>query len=131
MRILFVHNGAQPRFRQLAARFARDPANEVVLAGRRATAAPPGVRTVQFSTTRPGGEHCHRYLRGVERAVLVGQGVTRLGADLHLAGFRPDVVYGEGGSGVCLYLREAFAAARLVVAFGAYLRPGPWPDASG
>lgn len=131
MRILLVHSGYQPRFRQLAAWFAGDPGNEVILASRRATAAPKGVRAVQFSTTRPGGEHCHRYLRDVEQAVLVGQAVTRLAAGLHLAGFRPDVVYGEGGSGVCAYLREVFTATRLVVAFGRYLRPEPWPASVG
>lgn len=121
MRVLFLHVGAPRRSRDLAVALAA-ARHQVVFATHGPAEPLPRVQHVRWSASRPGGEHCHRYLRDLEQAVLAGQGVVRLAHELAARGFRPDLVYGEGGSGVTLYVKETFPEAKLVCSFARFHR---------
>ena len=74
MRVLFVHQNFPAQFRDLAPALAARAGHEVVFLTQAQEGELRGVRRTPFGTRRPTGASGHRYLRDLERSMLVGQG---------------------------------------------------------
>ncbi|MBL8837924.1 MAG: glycosyltransferase family 4 protein [Alphaproteobacteria bacterium] len=119
MNVLFVHRNFPGQFPHLAPALAARPGNRVVALGEAGVAdpkrCPPGVKLARYRVAAPGkGADIHRFLRGTDAAVRRGEAVARAGAALRKRGFVPDVVVAHTGWGEGLFLRDAFAAARIL-----------------
>ena len=82
MNILFLHQNFPAQFRFLANALGRQPENKVAFLTAATRGEIPGVRKMGFKPTREPNPDTHRYLRGLERAVLEGQAAYRAGAAL-------------------------------------------------
>ncbi len=93
MKILFIHPNMPGQYKHLCRSFANDPANTVVFITKPKPIDIPGVHKVEYKIPREPAAATHRYLTGVERAVLTGQEVWRSCRKLkEEEGFIPDVV---------------------------------------
>lgn len=122
MRILFLHSNFPAQFRHLATALAQDPNHQVVFGTMRPEGSIPGVRKALYREPRPVSLRTHRYVRDLERAVLQGQSVYRLGQALKKHGFVPDVVYGHSGWGPTLFTKDIFPKAKLYCYFEWFYR---------
>ncbi|MBK6850115.1 MAG: glycosyltransferase family 4 protein [Burkholderiales bacterium] len=118
MKLLFLHQNFPGQFRHLVTALAQDPANEVVALGQRKPAetglVAPRLEYIRYQPKRTPSASTHRYLVGLESAVLAGQAVVEVLARLKQRGFAPDVVVAHPGWGESLYVREIFPAAKVV-----------------
>ncbi len=116
MRILFLHPNFPAQFRHLAQALAANPDHQVWLGTQpnRPGGEIPGVQTVLFAPSRPPSAQTHHYVQGLEAAVLQGQAVYRMADQLQQQGFVPDLVYGEAGSGVNLFIKDIFPDAKVL-----------------
>jgi glycosyltransferase involved in cell wall biosynthesis len=118
MKLLLIHQNFPGQFRHLAQALARDPAHEVVAIGQRDAATlgldAPRLRYIRYQPKRTPAPTTHRYLLGMEAAVLAGQAVVDQLGTLRRSGFVPDVVVAHPGWGESLYVREVFPHARVV-----------------
>lgn len=113
MRFLFLHQNFPGQFRHLAAHLAHDPRHTVVSVGQDNAAALRDVPLTRYKPRRSPAQSTHRYLQGIEGAVLAGQAVAeRLGA-LKRKGFVPDVIIAHPGWGEALYVKDIFPTAKL------------------
>ncbi|MFM2121088.1 MAG: hypothetical protein RL722_2556 [Pseudomonadota bacterium] len=118
MKLLFLHQNFPGQFRHIVQALARDPAHQVVALGQRDPATlgldAPRLRYLRYQPKRTPGPQTHRYLQGLEGAVLAGQAVVEALAQLRRGGFLPDVVVAHPGWGESLYVREVFPQAKVV-----------------
>lgn len=118
MKLLFLHQNFPGQFRHVVEALASDPANEVVAIGQRKPAeialAAPRLQYVRYQPKRTPSASTHRYLVGLEGAVLAGQAVVEVLARLKQRGFSPDVIVAHPGWGEALYVREVFPDAKVV-----------------
>jgi glycosyltransferase involved in cell wall biosynthesis len=120
MRVLFLHRNFPAQYRHVAAALAADAANEVVFGTRDSEGEIQGVRKVLFKPTRAVRPETHPYLRTTEEAVLDGQAVFRVCAELREQGFVPDLVCAHSGWGPGLYAKDVFPTSKLLVYFEWY-----------
>jgi glycosyltransferase involved in cell wall biosynthesis len=120
MRVLFLHRNFPAQYRHVAAALAADTANQVVFGTRDSDGEIPGVTKVLFKPTRGVRPETHPYLRPTEEAVLDGQAVFRVCAQLREQGFVPDLVCAHSGWGPGLYAKDVFPKAKLLVYFEWY-----------
>jgi len=112
MRVLFLHPNIPGQFKHLCRAFARNPENTVVFVTRRQDVDIPGIHRVSYELEREPSPTCHRYLIGMERAVLQGQEVWRVCRKLkEVEGFIPDVIVGHPGWGDMLYMKDIYPNA--------------------
>jgi glycosyltransferase involved in cell wall biosynthesis len=112
-RYLFLHQNFPGQFRHLALRLAQLPGHQVVSIGQPQSVALPGVQHLQYQPQRQPGQATHRYLLGMEAAVLAGQASASLMLDLRRQGFQPDAVIAHPGWGESLYTRDIFPQAKI------------------
>src|SRR5262245_50587956 len=120
MRVLFLHRNFPAQYRHVAAAMATDKSNEVVFGTRDGGDTIPGVRKVLFKPARAVAATTHPYLRPTEEAVLDGQAVFRVCAQLREKGFEPDLVCAHSGWGPGLYAKDVFPKSKLLVYFEWY-----------
>ena len=120
MRVLFLHNNFPAQYKHVAAALAADPANEVVAGSLDNKKNLPGVTKHIYKPQREPSKSIHHYLRSTEAAVLDGQGVLRMCAELRKNGFIPDLVCGHSGWGTTIYIKDVFPEARLLTYFEWY-----------
>jgi glycosyltransferase involved in cell wall biosynthesis len=113
MRILFLHPSFPAQFRYRSPSLAAE-GHEVVFITARHQGQLPGVRKVLYHPSRQVSTKTHHYVRSLETAVLHGQSVFRAAQKLQKEGFIPDVIYGHGGSGGMLFMKDLFPNAELV-----------------
>jgi glycosyltransferase involved in cell wall biosynthesis len=118
MKLLFLHQNFPGQFRHLVAALAHEGGHELVALGQRDPAQlgleAPGLQYIRYQPKRVPAPSTHRYLQGLEGAVLAGQAVVEQLARLRQRGFVPDVVIAHPGWGESLYVREVFAQAKVV-----------------
>ncbi|HMO47623.1 MAG TPA: glycosyltransferase [Rubrivivax sp.] len=126
MKLLFVHQNFPGQFKHLAAAFAALDDVQVVAIGEQANLAglppPPRIERLAYSVARAPTQGVHPYLRNVEAAVLRGQAVARKALELRQRGFVPDLICVHAAWGEGLYLRDIFAASRILAYFEYYYR---------
>lgn len=120
MRVLFLHNNFPAQYKYVAAALAADPANKVVAGSLDNKKNLPGVTKYIYKPAREPSKSTHHYLRSTEAAVLDGQAVLRICAQLRKEGFVPDVVCGHSGWGTTIYVKDVFPEARLLTYFEWY-----------
>lgn len=120
MRILFLHNNFPAQFKHVAAELAKDPDNRVVFGTTVNEGEIPGVTRQLYRPERQIDTKSHHYLRPLERAVITGEAVWRLGEQLRQDGFVPDVVYGHSGWGPPTFIKDVFPGAKLLCYFEWY-----------
>ncbi|GLR13423.1 glycosyl transferase family 1 [Chitinimonas prasina] len=114
MRVLFLHQNFPGQFRHLARAVAADPANQVIALGQQKAPGMPGVRMLRYQPKRQAHPSTHRYLHGMENAVLAGQAVAEVLARLKQQGFSPDVIIAHPGWGEALYVKDIYPQARVI-----------------
>ncbi|WAJ27466.1 glycosyltransferase family 4 protein [Antarcticirhabdus aurantiaca] len=114
MKVLFVHNNFPAQFRHVAARLARDPANEVRAIGADTARAPRGVQLSRYAFRPAASAETHPFARRFDlecrRAEQALYAASMLGAE----GFRPDAILAHGGWGEALPLRSVWPDARIL-----------------
>lgn len=110
---LFIHQNFPGQFRHIAARLAQLPGNRVVSIGQPQSVAIKGVSHITYKPKRLPAKSTHRYLIGMESAVLAGQAVAEVLLGLKQKGFTPDVVVAHPGWGEGLYLQDIFPDAKI------------------
>ncbi|MFM2060038.1 MAG: hypothetical protein RLY71_4423, partial [Pseudomonadota bacterium] len=96
---LFIHQNFPGQFRHIASRLAQLPGNRVVSIGQPQSAALKGVGHVSYKPKRLPAKSTHRYLLGMEGAVLAGQAIAEVMLGLKSNGFAPDAVIAHPGWG--------------------------------
>jgi glycosyltransferase involved in cell wall biosynthesis len=125
MDILFIHKNFPAQFRVLSQVLASDPAHRVVFLTNRddPEAYPvPGVEPHRFELHRAVNPATHHYLHSMEEGVLTGQAVLREALRLRESGFLPRLIIFHAGTGVGLYVSQAFPEAKTVGYFEWYFR---------
>ena len=121
-KILFIHPNFPAQFRHLATVLGRDPQYEVVYATKRQEGQITGVQKVIYQPSREAKPETHHYVRNLENAVLQGQALYRIAADLKKQGFYPDIVYGHSGWGPTLFIKDVFPRATFLCYFEWFYR---------
>lgn len=117
MDLLFVHQNFPGQFRHLALALAAEGPHRVVAMGQEKAPGLPGTRgltMLRYAPKREPTPQTHAYLRGTERAVIVGQSAARAMLDLKRKGFSPRVIVSHPGWGETLYARDVFPDARVI-----------------
>lgn len=122
MRYLFLHTNFPAQWRHIAAALALQPENEVVFATTNPRGSIPGVKKVLFKAHREVRKETHHYVRGLEYAVLNGQGVYRALAPLKAQGFQPDVIGAHSGWGTGQFVKDLFPDAGFLGYFEWYYK---------
>jgi len=111
--ILFVHTNFPAQFGAMGARL-RAGGWRVAFATERAGARSDIFEVLPFRRHREPSKQTHRYLIGMERAVITGQGAARAFYDARARGFRPDVIIAHAGWGAGLFARDVWPGAAYV-----------------
>ena len=122
MRVLFVHRRFPAQYGRLVRALAADAANQVVFVASEGPVDVGWITVRRYRRRRAPAPATHHYLKPFEEAVLDGQAVYRVCAELRREGFVPDVIAAHCGWGVMLYLKEAFPEASLLGYFEWYYR---------
>lgn len=121
MKILFVHPNMPGQYRNLCRLAAKDKNNTVVFLTKPTKIQIPGVHKLEYDPERNASASTHRYIVGLEKAVLQGQECWRACKKLEQEeGFRPDVIVGHPGWGDCLYLKDLWPDVPLLSYFEFY-----------
>lgn len=121
MRVLFIHKNFPAQFGALGAWLSGQDC-EVLFATERADLKNPGVDWVNFKPKRKPTQGIHRYVGGLENAVITGQGFARTAVALRQRGYRPDVVVAHSGWGVGLFAKDVWPETRYVPYFEWFYR---------
>ena len=123
MDILFMHPNMPGQYKHLCRAFAAKPENRVVFCTKAKNMEIAGVYKLLYQANREPYAQSHRYLHGVERAVLQGQEVWRACKKLrNEEGFYPEVICAHPGWGDALYIKDLFPRAKLLSFFEFYYR---------
>lgn len=123
MKLLFVHPNMPGQYRNLCRVAAEDEANTVVFLTKPTQVTIPGVHKAEYLPQRGATAMTHRYLTGLENAVLQGQEVWRACRQLEREeGFRPDIVIAHPGWGDALFLKDLWPDVPLLSFFEFYYR---------
>jgi glycosyltransferase involved in cell wall biosynthesis len=119
MQILFVHQNFPGQYRHVAKALAADPQHRVLAIGETQNLQRQGVlhqaiQRIGYTLTGQRVTTEHPWLKDVEAAVLRGQIVARIAAELRSKGFVPDVIAGHPGWGETLFLRDVYPRARIL-----------------
>lgn len=121
MKILFVHPNMPGQYRNLCLKAAQDKNNTVVFLTKQTQINMPGVHKLEYIPARNASPSTHRYIVGLEKAVLQGQEAWRACKKLEREeGFKPDVIVGHPGWGDCLYLKDLWPDVPLLSLFEFY-----------
>lgn len=121
MKILFIHPNMPGQYKHLCRAFADNPKNTVVFITKPRNLEIPNVHKVEYKMQREPSAATHRYLTGVERAVLTGQEVWRMCHALrHKEGFVPDVICAHPGWGDALFVKDIYPESKLLSFFEFY-----------
>jgi glycosyltransferase involved in cell wall biosynthesis len=121
MKILFVHPNMPGQYRNLCRIAAADKNNTVVFLTKPTKVEVPGVHKLEYVPARNASHMTHRYILGLEKAVLQGQEAWRACKKLQdEEGFKPDVIVGHPGWGDCLYLKDLWPDVPMLSYFEFY-----------
>ena len=121
MRVLFLHNNFPAQFGILA-HYMRSRGHDVTYGTAWEGTPPDWLRMVRYRPHREVAGTQHHYLAFVERAVLNGQAMARVGMKMKAGGYAPDLVVAHSGWGPGLYVRDVWPEARYVGYFEWYYR---------
>ena len=121
MRVLFLHNNFPAQFGILA-HYMRHRGHDVTYGTAWEGTPPDWLRMVRYRPHREVGKDQHPYLAFVERAVLNGQAMARVGFKMKADGYSPDLVVAHSGWGPGLYVRDVWPEASYVGYFEWYYR---------
>ena len=121
MRVLFLHNNFPAQFGILA-HYMRGQGHDVTYGTSWEGTPPDWLRMVRYRPHREIGKTQHHYLAFVERAVLNGQALARVGLKMKAGGYSPDLVVAHSGWGPGLYVRDVWPEASYVGYFEWYYR---------
>ncbi|MFM2066191.1 MAG: hypothetical protein RLZZ584_1100, partial [Pseudomonadota bacterium] len=80
MKLLFIHQNFPGQFRHIVTALAADREHQIVALGQREPATlgldAPGLQYIHYQPKRQPAPSTHRYLQGLEGAVLAGQAVV-------------------------------------------------------
>ncbi|GGD99096.1 glycosyl transferase [Aureimonas endophytica] len=113
MKYLFVHNNFPAQFRHVAARLARDPANEVRAIGAENARPLKGVVLHRYALAPASVAHTHPFARRFDLECRRAEQALYVATMLAETGFTPDVVVAHSGWGETLPLRAVFPQARI------------------
>lgn len=113
MRILFIHQNFPGQFRHVASALS-DAGHEVVGLGTQNRRL-AGVRVVNYPVNAPERVSDVNAVRDFEVKVIRGLACAAAMAELNSTGFRPDVIVAHPGWGECLFCKEIWPDARLLV----------------
>lgn len=126
MKILLVHQNFPGQFKHIFPILAADPAHEVVVftmndfsAGELASK----VRVVKYQPTRGNSKEIHPWLLDIETKTIRGESAFKAAMQLKAEGFTPDLIIGHPGWGECLFLKEAWPAAKALLYAEFYYQP--------
>lgn len=123
MKILFVHPNMPGQYRNLCRLMAADSNNTVVFLTKENRPDMAGIHKVEYRLGRTTVPSTHRYLTGLENAVLQGQEAWRACRKLQQEeGFTPDVIVGHPGWGDCLYLKDLWPEVPMLNFFEFFYR---------
>ena len=121
MKILFVHPNMPGQYRNLCRVAAEDKNNTVVFLTKPTKVEIPGVHKLEYTPARNASYMTHRYILGLEKAVLQGQEAWRACKKLEQEeGFKPDVIVGHPGWGDCLFLKDLWPDVPMLSYFEFY-----------
>ncbi len=119
MKILFVHQNFPGQYKHLAPAFATRGAQVIALTDRnnqaRARHLANGVEVLAYASPPNTSPATHNYLQSAEAHVRRGQAAARAALQLQRKGFSPDVIVGHPAWGECLFLKDVFPAAKLLL----------------
>ena len=121
MRVLFLHNNFPAQFGILA-RYMRDRGHDVTYGTSWEGTPPDWLRMVRYRPHREASKNQHHYLTFVERAILNGQALARVGLKMKAGGYSPDLVVAHSGWGPGLYVQDVWPEASYVGYFEWYYR---------
>src|SRR5690606_3565164 len=123
--VLFLHDNFPAQFGAVGQYLAKR-GWEVTFGTQRRGARLTGIRVVNYKPHRAVKAQTHPYARPLERAVLTGQAVARMGLEMRGKGYQPDVVVAHSGWGPGLFVKDIWPRARLVGYYEWYYEPmGP------
>lgn len=119
MRLLFIHQNLPGQYKHLAPALAVK-GNEIVgLTDERNVSRAhhllKGIRVAAYASPCGATASTHGYLQDAEAQVRRGQSVARALLELRRNGFAPDVVVGHPAWGECLFVKDVFPAAKLLL----------------
>jgi glycosyltransferase involved in cell wall biosynthesis len=117
MRVLFLHNNYPAQYRHIALAMGKDPRNQIVFGTQNRETLLEGIPKALYAPSRGIHPQTHHYVRPLESAVLNGQAVCRLAAQLKERGFIPDIICGHSGWGPTLYVKDIFPTTPLLCYF--------------
>ena len=124
MRVLFAHTNYPAQFGAFGEWLA-EQGDEVVFLTQREGARGRGISVLTCRDHRPSGETVHRYLRGLEKAVITGQAFARAALGLARRGWAPEAMMAHTGWGAGAFLKDVWPEA----AFAAYCEwHYAWPN---
>jgi glycosyltransferase involved in cell wall biosynthesis len=119
MKVLFIHQNLPGQYKHLAPALAAR-GNEIVgLTDERNVSRAQhllkGIRVAGYASPRGATASTHGYLQDAEAQVRRGQAVARAALELRREGFTPDIVVGHPAWGECLFIKDVFPAAKLLL----------------
>lgn len=120
MRMLFIHQNMPGQFRGLLPVLAANPRHEVLALGDAANIrhtfrkVPQGLKLLGYRMPEGVRIAGHPFLSSTEQAVVRGERVAHVLADLKRKGLTPDVVFAHSGWGESFYVKDVFPSARLI-----------------
>lgn len=111
MNILFVHQNFPGQYKHLAPALAAR-GHKVVALGMTQSVSLPGVQYHRYQTRARNTPQIHPWVLDYETKVIRGQACVQAAAQLHKAGFVPDVICLHPGWGEGLFLRQLWPHAR-------------------
>lgn len=108
MNILFIHKNFPTQFQYLATFLANDPNNTVTALTYEGTLELKGINKFFYKINRLPSKNTHPYLQYYEDALLHGQAAANTLSSLKKQGFKPDIIYGFGGWGSTMFVKDIF-----------------------
>lgn len=108
MNILFIHKNFPTQFQYLATFLANDPGNTVTALTYEGALELKGVNKFFYKINRLPSKNTHPYLQYYEDALLHGQAAASVLSTLKKQGLQPDIIYGFGGWGSTMFVKDIF-----------------------
>lgn len=108
MNILFIHKNFPSQFQYIATVLANDPDNTVTALTYEGTMELKGVKKVFYKISRLPSKNTHPYLQRYEYALIHGQAAASVLSTMKKQGFKPDIIYGFGGWGSTMFVKDIF-----------------------
>lgn len=119
MKALFVHQNFPGQFLHLAPALAERGAEVFALTEQsnraRAARLATNVKVFGYASPRAAAATTHPYLQSAEAHVRRGQAVARAALKLRDGRYSPDIIVGHPAWGECLFLKDVFPKAKLLL----------------